>query len=362
MVPEGTYSAASFPSNRAVTSWSRLTQGSSPKTSSPTSASTMARRMPGEGLVTVSLRRSIMLVRSLAIPLAVEHLDGGASHIDLIICLVPFEFQTSATQVPGHPAPRMAGEMTGHRHRRSPCTAGQGFARAAFPDAHGEGLGVEHPYKLSIDALRKGRVVLKARAPRRHVKRLRVIHEDDTVRVAHRDSCDLKRGAIDHKRFAQHPPRRSLHRNLGPFQKRFTHFHTDLFYHPMAGKELQCEHARQSLDLDGGLLCHPTVIDILGQAPNAIATHLRFTAVRVEHAHAEISLGGGQDQDQAIRAHTKVPVTDRPRHLRRMVDLLLEAIDIDIVIPYAMHFGEFHARTSREEVCPSAMLTVLYQR
>src|SRR4029434_6060985 len=97
MVPEGTYSAASFPSNCAVPSWRRLTQGSSPKTSSPTSASAIARRMPGVGLVTVSLRRSIMLVRSLAIPLAVEHFDGGASHIDLIIGLVPFEFQTSAT-------------------------------------------------------------------------------------------------------------------------------------------------------------------------------------------------------------------------------------------------------------------------
>src|SRR5215475_15038508 len=117
MVPEGTYSAASFPSNWAVTSCKRLTQGSSPKTSSPTSASAMARRMPGEGLVTVSLRRSIMLMCSLAIPLTVEHFDGGASHIDLIIGLVPFEFQTSAAQVSGHPASRTTGEMTGHRHR-----------------------------------------------------------------------------------------------------------------------------------------------------------------------------------------------------------------------------------------------------
>src|SRR5688572_31640185 len=100
----------------------------------------MAWRMPGEGLVTVSLRRSIMLVCSIAIPLAVEYLDGGASHIDLIICLVPFEFQAATTQVPGHPASSTAGEMTGYHHRRSPCTASQGFARASFPDAHGECL------------------------------------------------------------------------------------------------------------------------------------------------------------------------------------------------------------------------------
>src|SRR5262249_10613096 len=150
MVPEGTYSAASFPSNRAVTSWRRLTQGSSPKTSSPTSASAMARRMPGDGFVTVSLRRSIMLVCSLAIPLAVEYFAAGASHIALIIGLMPFEFQAATTQVPSPPASGTTTEMTGPRHRRSPCTAGQRFARAAFPDAHGERLGVEHPYKLGI--------------------------------------------------------------------------------------------------------------------------------------------------------------------------------------------------------------------
>src|SRR5262249_23371588 len=177
MVPEGTYSAASFPSNRAVTSWRRLTQGSSPKTSSPTSASAMARRMPGEGFVTVSLRRSIMLVRSCERPLAVEHFDGGAGHIDLIIGLVPFQFQAAAEQVPGHPAPSSPSEMTGYCDSRSSCTAGEGFARAAFPDAHGERLGVEHPYKLGVDALRKSRVMLKVWAPRGHVERLRVVHE-----------------------------------------------------------------------------------------------------------------------------------------------------------------------------------------
>jgi hypothetical protein len=37
-------------------------------------------------------------------------------------------------------------------------------------------------------------------------------------------------------------------------------------------------------------------------------------------------MGGGQDQDQAIRANTKVPITTAA-HLRQMVDLLLEAID-----------------------------------
>ena len=44
----------------AMRSCSALTVGSSPKTSSPTSAAAMAARMASVGRVTVSLRRSIM--------------------------------------------------------------------------------------------------------------------------------------------------------------------------------------------------------------------------------------------------------------------------------------------------------------
>ena len=58
IVPEGTYTAASFPSMRAVSASSAMTVGSSPQTSSPTSASAIARRISGVGRVTVSERRS----------------------------------------------------------------------------------------------------------------------------------------------------------------------------------------------------------------------------------------------------------------------------------------------------------------
>ncbi len=59
MLPEGTNSAASLPSSAAARSSSKLMVGSSPNTSSPTSAAAIAWRMPADGLVTVSLRRSM---------------------------------------------------------------------------------------------------------------------------------------------------------------------------------------------------------------------------------------------------------------------------------------------------------------
>src|SRR6185437_13511997 len=59
MVPLGTKIAASREKTRAAEASRRLTVGSSPYTSSPTSASAIARRIAGVGRVTVSLRRSI---------------------------------------------------------------------------------------------------------------------------------------------------------------------------------------------------------------------------------------------------------------------------------------------------------------
>src|SRR5689334_15221517 len=60
MVPLGTKSAASLPRSVATVSSSFRTVGSSPYTSSPTSALAMASRIAREGRVTVSLRRSII--------------------------------------------------------------------------------------------------------------------------------------------------------------------------------------------------------------------------------------------------------------------------------------------------------------
>src|SRR5258705_1841205 len=59
MVPEGRNTAVSLPSSSATRSCSAFVLGSAPICSSPTSASDMALRMPAEGLVAVSLERSI---------------------------------------------------------------------------------------------------------------------------------------------------------------------------------------------------------------------------------------------------------------------------------------------------------------
>src|SRR5680860_1106489 len=59
MVPEGTKIAASLPSRADTCSSRRFMVGSSPNTSSPTSARAIAFRISASGRVTVSLRRSM---------------------------------------------------------------------------------------------------------------------------------------------------------------------------------------------------------------------------------------------------------------------------------------------------------------
>ena len=62
-VPELTITAASLPSISAARSSRRFVVGSSPYTSSPSSASYIALRISGLGWLTVSLRRSTRIIR-----------------------------------------------------------------------------------------------------------------------------------------------------------------------------------------------------------------------------------------------------------------------------------------------------------
>ena len=79
IVPEATKSPASLPSSSAARSSRAMTVGSSPKTSSPTSAAAIARRISAVGLVTVSDRRSIMSMGHGRIPR--RRVEGGRERL-----------------------------------------------------------------------------------------------------------------------------------------------------------------------------------------------------------------------------------------------------------------------------------------
>ena len=109
-------------------------------------------------------------------------------------------------------------------------------------------------------------------------------------------------------------------------------------------------------DFQFGLLGDASIVDVLGDASNRIAAHLRFAAVGIEHSHACIGHRGGTDQHQPIAAYSLVTVAHRHGrggNIRR--NRLGKAIDVDIVIASSVHLGELHG-TSRDPVwCAQVM-------
>src|SRR2546421_12994877 len=115
IVPLGTKRAASFPARSAANSCRRLIVGSSPYTSSPTSARYIAAFISGEGRVTVSLLRSInMFDTFLSICVIVSSLPAQAhpaiqvSHFRLL-----HPHRGHCPLVNFHPGPHSPREVSG---------------------------------------------------------------------------------------------------------------------------------------------------------------------------------------------------------------------------------------------------------
>src|ERR1700687_3770623 len=94
------------------------------------------------------------------------------------------------------------------------------------------------------------------------------------------------------------------------------------------------------------------VINELRDASDPVAAHFRLAAVGIEHAHARVRLVGGADEDQPIRTDPEMPIADGPAQSSRIMrHRVAEAIDVDILVADAVHFGETHVSS---HVCPRA--------
>src|SRR5947207_2968732 len=85
------------------------------------------------------------------------------------------------------------------------------------------------------------------------------------------------------------------------------------------------------------------VINIFGNAAQAVAAHLRLATVGVEHAHAGVGFLRRANQDQTIRPDSEMTVAHCPAQSGRIAGHgVPETIQIDVVVPGALHFGEAH--------------------
>src|SRR5262249_17268252 len=85
---------------------------------------------------------------------------------------------------------------------------------------------------------------------------------------------------------------------------------------------------------------------------NAVAAHLGFAAVRVEHAHAHVGPLGRADEDQPVAADAEVAVADFSAQASRVARRrIAHAIHVDAIVGPAVHFGEAHG-----DIRPSSWL------
>jgi len=125
----------------------------------------------------------------------------------------------------------------------------------------------------------------------------------------------------------------------GPLEDRDSHVHRGAAH---AARRVECD--GQGPDAVVGVDAHrivgeAAVVDVLGDAADAVAAHLPAAAVGVVHLHATIGVGGRADQDQAVRPDAVVAPGHGARDVRRVGQIVLATIDVDVVVADAVHLG-----------------------
>ena len=170
-----------------------------------------------------------------------------------------------------------------------------------------------------------------------------LVDERDAVGVAHRDAGDGERAAGDFERRVDRRIAGERRGNLAAGEDRLAHVDADAL--DLAGAEFEVERGtacrrRRSAAGRGG---DAVVVDVLGDAADAVAAHFGLGAVGVEHPHLGVGAVDGADQDQAVGADAEVAIGDRAGEGRGVGgNRLAEAIDVDVVVAGAVHFGEEH--------------------
>ena len=205
--------------------------------------------------------------------------------------------------------------------------------------------------KLHVCLLGELLVPLKKRPELFHRHILCILDENHAVRVAHGNAGHGKHLARRLDRLLNDARcAKAQDRNALAFKDRLAHI--DTHAREPAARKLQARHedARARLDREFRLAAQPFRMDDAREAADAVATHLRLRAVRIEDAHAKVRLLRRQHKDQPVRADAIVPVTDPSRKRRKVIrELLPKAVHKDEIVAAALPFckGKRHILTPR---------------
>ena len=133
---------------------------------------------------------------------------------------------------------------------------------------------------------------------------------------------------------------------------RDAHAHHRPGHRAAADEQGQLPIPRRRLDGEVGPVRQPLVIDVFAEAADAVAAHGPLGAVGVEHPHPEIRPPGRADADDPVPAHAEVAVGQAAGQRARVLRHPLQAVEENIVVAQAVHFGKAHTLPSLQgNVC-----------
>ena len=198
-----------------------------------------------------------------------------------------------------------------HQRGASARPTGQGGTGASLPDTDLQAIAAVHPQEMHVRLGREEGVHLKGGAPGIKGNGVEVIDGHHDMGIAHAD-CRYRKARIGQIGFTtgQAIDQRQRGGNRRRLQKGRPHVHQQL----TIDLQFRTNQTRRRLNRPAApRRVTVTVREKTGQATDAVAAHLRLTAIGIEDAHAQITIClGWQGQDHAITAYTKAAITDLP--------------------------------------------------
>ena len=193
-------------------------------------------------------------------------------------------------------------------------------------------------------------VMLEARPELFEIERVDVVKIKHTVRIAHRNTGDFVHLAVN----GQWPILNltvGVHRNFSPVEDRLAHVDFHQFTDdPRPDDTGAGFHFKRSLGRDA------VIVDVFGEAADAVAAHLHLAAVGVINLHLEIGDFRRMHRQQLIGADAEAAIAKFFRDKIEIFNVLFQAIDKHEIVARAVHLGEleFHNRESLTGRTPCA--------
>jgi len=295
----------------------------------------------------VKIRRGCWWSREIDFDGTVEDIDCGTCHEDMVGGLVPAEHQIAAGKVIEDGPIGTFGQDSRDANCRGAGTAGPGFPGSTFPGPLSDFASSENFDEFDIGSFWESRIVFDHRTDAKDQFVVQFGNEDHAVWVTHRDAGSVECVAfvfqfmVDDRLVG----RSQVGRDLASEQSWLAHIDGDLIDHTLGDFEVQIENTGTGFDFELGFRGDFGIMHELGNTSDPVATHFRFAAVGIEHAHFGIGDRGREDQDDSIATDSEASVGQfNGQPLEIFGEGLREALDVDVVVTSAVHFREreFH--------------------